>query len=413
MSASTGTRSASPEPAIRRRQSRPKTEGPRPVAEEATPKPAPAQPPKPSPKHRRLKPEIQILLSGRIRSPGRLEMGRPDGPAPSRGREGTPGDRGPERLPVRAGRPSCWARPGRGSQRRSRSATRGRIGPAPGPPTRKPQPSATRGAGAPGRPEQGGGGGERERKKKKKRGAPHFDSRPQPAAGAGTKGILRLAEGLCSAAPRPPRPPRRAKTAPATSFGDGHRHRRRHRGGRGHGGPSQGYRGGRPQEGDRSRLAGENEHRGGDRQGGTPAPAPPQRPRPRPGRRAPPGGPAQGGGSDPVAVKLAKALANERILPRRPASSGRLFLFPWPISSSTAAYPRRDPSPRRATRIPCCRSCAPRSLADGPVALTNVPDITDLDKLVAFFQEQGSPPRWDRAAGSTRGRPQQFPPLRS
>ena len=41
-------------------------------------------------------------------------------------------------------------------------------------------------------------------------------------------------------------------------------------------------------------------------------------------------------------------------------------------------------------------------LADGPVVLTNVPDITDLDKLVSFFQEQGSAVDWDRTAGSMR-----------
>jgi UDP-N-acetylglucosamine 1-carboxyvinyltransferase len=38
-------------------------------------------------------------------------------------------------------------------------------------------------------------------------------------------------------------------------------------------------------------------------------------------------------------------------------------------------------------------------LADGPVTLTNVPDITDLDKLVSFFASQGSSIDWDRAGG--------------
>jgi UDP-N-acetylglucosamine 1-carboxyvinyltransferase len=38
-------------------------------------------------------------------------------------------------------------------------------------------------------------------------------------------------------------------------------------------------------------------------------------------------------------------------------------------------------------------------LADEPVTLRNVPDITDLDKLVSFFQSQGSRIDWDRAAG--------------
>jgi UDP-N-acetylglucosamine 1-carboxyvinyltransferase len=41
-------------------------------------------------------------------------------------------------------------------------------------------------------------------------------------------------------------------------------------------------------------------------------------------------------------------------------------------------------------------------LTDEPVVLTNVPDITDLDKLVAFFQAQGSKLVWDRAAGVMR-----------
>ena len=39
-------------------------------------------------------------------------------------------------------------------------------------------------------------------------------------------------------------------------------------------------------------------------------------------------------------------------------------------------------------------------LADEPVSLTNVPDITDLDKLVAFFRSQGSEIEWDRTGGS-------------
>jgi hypothetical protein len=59
------------------------------------------------------------------------------------------------------------------------------------------------------------------------------------------------------------------------TFGDGHRPRRRHRGGRGHGGQSQGYRGDRPDlNGDRpqgergDRPQGERSEHGGDRQGG-------------------------------------------------------------------------------------------------------------------------------------------------
>jgi UDP-N-acetylglucosamine 1-carboxyvinyltransferase len=41
-------------------------------------------------------------------------------------------------------------------------------------------------------------------------------------------------------------------------------------------------------------------------------------------------------------------------------------------------------------------------LTDEPVVLTNVPDITDLDKLVAFFRSQGSVVEWDRAGGVMR-----------
>jgi len=41
-------------------------------------------------------------------------------------------------------------------------------------------------------------------------------------------------------------------------------------------------------------------------------------------------------------------------------------------------------------------------LTDDPVELTNVPDITDLEKLVAFVTAQGSQVEWDRAAGTMR-----------
>jgi UDP-N-acetylglucosamine 1-carboxyvinyltransferase len=41
-------------------------------------------------------------------------------------------------------------------------------------------------------------------------------------------------------------------------------------------------------------------------------------------------------------------------------------------------------------------------LTDEPVVLTNVPDITDLDKLVSFFRSQGSVVEWDRAGGTMR-----------
>src|SRR5271154_1951187 len=41
-------------------------------------------------------------------------------------------------------------------------------------------------------------------------------------------------------------------------------------------------------------------------------------------------------------------------------------------------------------------------LTDEPVVLKNVPDITDLDKLVSFFLSQGSKIEWDRAAGGMK-----------
>jgi len=39
-------------------------------------------------------------------------------------------------------------------------------------------------------------------------------------------------------------------------------------------------------------------------------------------------------------------------------------------------------------------------LTDAPVTLRNVPNITDVEKLVNFFAEQGSVASWDRAAGT-------------
>src|SRR5690606_32117567 len=41
-------------------------------------------------------------------------------------------------------------------------------------------------------------------------------------------------------------------------------------------------------------------------------------------------------------------------------------------------------------------------LTDEPVTLRNVPDITDLNKLVAFFQSQGSRLEWDRDRAEIR-----------
>src|SRR5437868_12284374 len=39
-------------------------------------------------------------------------------------------------------------------------------------------------------------------------------------------------------------------------------------------------------------------------------------------------------------------------------------------------------------------------LTDDPVRLLNVPAITDVEKLVTFFSEQGSEINWDKAAGT-------------
>ena len=41
-------------------------------------------------------------------------------------------------------------------------------------------------------------------------------------------------------------------------------------------------------------------------------------------------------------------------------------------------------------------------LTDAPVTLRNVPNITDVEKLVNFFAEQGSVVAWDRAAGTIK-----------
>ena len=41
-------------------------------------------------------------------------------------------------------------------------------------------------------------------------------------------------------------------------------------------------------------------------------------------------------------------------------------------------------------------------LTDAPVTLRHVPNITDVEKLVTFFSEQGSSVAWDRAAGTIK-----------
>jgi len=51
-------------------------------------------------------------------------------------------------------------------------------------------------------------------------------------------------------------------------------------------------------------------------------------------------------------------------------------------------------------------------LTDEPVTLRNVPAITDVEKLVTFFQEQGSTITWDRAAGTMAIHHSRFDPRR-
>jgi len=100
---------------------------------------------------------------------------------------------------------------------------------------------------------------------------PQFDQRPPrdpdlafgrgaPAAKAASGGFFGWLKGLFGGAKPADAPV--AREPGGEPYGDGQRHRRRHRGGRGHGGNPQGYRG------ESSPQAGEHENRGGDRQGG-------------------------------------------------------------------------------------------------------------------------------------------------
>jgi translation initiation factor IF-2 len=100
---------------------------------------------------------------------------------------------------------------------------------------------------------------------------PRYEQRPQRdqngAAGNSApapKGFFGWLKGLF-AGPKPAETPAAREIAPE-GYGDGHRHRRRHRGGRGHGGNPQGFRpeGGSQQGGE----GGDRENRGGDRHGG-------------------------------------------------------------------------------------------------------------------------------------------------
>jgi UDP-N-acetylglucosamine 1-carboxyvinyltransferase len=63
--------------------------------------------------------------------------------------------------------------------------------------------------------------------------------------------------------------------------------------------------------------------------------------------------------------------------------------------------PCRAASPRRPTRTPCCRSCAPPCSRYEPVRLLGVPEITDVRKILEIFRSSAAtctsttqPARW-------------------
>src|SRR5581483_4378122 len=95
---------------------------------------------------------------------------------------------------------------------------------------------------------------------------------------------------------------------------------------------------------------------------------------------------------------------------------GRLFLFGWSSRNFQPSTFHRLMSdlivhggqPLSGTIVPSGNKnsvlpifCA-TLFTDEPVTLKNVPDITDLDKLVAFARAQGSRIEWDRDAGEMR-----------
>ncbi len=98
---------------------------------------------------------------------------------------------------------------------------------------------------------------------------PRNDTRfPEEQASPAPKGFFAWLKGLFGGKPAAEAPA--APETPGEQFGGGHRHRRRHRGGRGPGG-NQGYRGDRfSPGGERPYQGGEQEHRGGDRADGGP-----------------------------------------------------------------------------------------------------------------------------------------------
>ena len=109
-----------------------------------------------------------------------------------------------------------------------------------------------------------------------------------------------------------------------------------------------------------------------------------------------------------------KSLANPRRTARiLKASAHRGRLFHSGSSTTRLFHPMSDlivnggkplagtitPSGNKNSVLPIF--CA-TLLTNEPVTLKNVPDITDLNKLVAFFREQGSTVEWDRARGEMR-----------
>ena len=96
-------------------------------------------------------------------------------------------------------------------------------------------------------------------------------------------------------------------------------------------------------------------------------------------------------------------------------TGGRFFVSPaFPLLSSPNPFPKMSDlivhggRPLSGTIIPSGNKnsvlpvlCA-TLLTDAPVTLTNVPHITDVEKLAGFFTAQGSRLAWDQAAGTMR-----------
>ena len=109
---------------------------------------------------------------------------------------------------------------------------------------------------------------------------PQLDQRPRrdhnrpaehvPATAPSSGGFLGWLKGLFGA--KKPEAAPAGRESAGEPFGDGQRHRRRHRGGRGHGGNPQGFRGERSSQGaprPEGEQRGEGDGRGGERHGGS------------------------------------------------------------------------------------------------------------------------------------------------